>query len=68
MPFADAATRPWHRWIMAPAWAFVAGAAVLGTAAAPTAPSWTPYYDAPPAYYPPAFCYAAAPVYYWYGY
>ena len=73
MPLADAAARPWHRhhWHHhhhGPGiWPFVAGAAVLGTAAALAAPRWAPYpypyygYYAPPAFYAPP----PAPVYYY---
>lgn len=61
---AQAQWRHWHH--RGPGiWPFVAGAAVLGTAAALTAPYWArPYYYPPPVYYappPPA-------VYYYPGY
>ena len=58
----------WRRgWHHGPGvWPFVAGAAVLGTAAALSAPYWArPYY-----YYPPPVYYAPPPppVYYYPGY
>jgi hypothetical protein len=70
MPLADAAARPWHRhhWHHhhhGPGiWPFVTGAALLGTAAALTAPRWAPYPYPYPYYSPPAY-YAPAPVYYY---
>jgi hypothetical protein len=67
-PFSGAQAQWRRHWHHGPGvWPFVAGAAVLGTAAALTAPYW-----ARPYYYPPPPVYYAPPpppaVYYYPGY
>ena len=59
LPFSSADARPWHRGPVF--WPFLAGAAVVGTAAAiATAPFRAPYY-----YYPPPAPYYAPPAAYY---